>query len=99
MRKRSERKKAGDTLKPGASSTFSCATSGTPFSVTVAAWASDMMTGFVELVGFLRWMNGNRFLVSNLKVVEKEVLLHIRLYVARQTHDNFIAMTFDQRII
>lgn len=51
------------TLKPGASSTFSCATGDTPFSVTMAGWASDMMMGFIELVGFfLRWMNGNRFL-------------------------------------
>jgi len=50
------------TLKPGASS---CATGDRPFSVTRAAWASDMMMGLVELVGgffFWRWMNGNRFL-------------------------------------
>lgn len=39
----------GNTLKPGASS---CATGDTPDSVTRAGWASDMMMGFVELVGF-----------------------------------------------
>lgn len=39
----------GRTLKPGASS---CATGSAPFSGTRAGWASDMMMGFVELVGF-----------------------------------------------
>ena len=38
------------TLKPGASSTFSCAAGGTPFSLTGAAGASDI--GGNELVGF-----------------------------------------------
>ena len=33
---------AGRTLKPGVSSTFSCAAGGTPFSVTGAAGASDI---------------------------------------------------------
>jgi hypothetical protein len=50
--KETKRNKTGieaPTLKPGASSTLSCV-GGTPFSVTGAAWASDMVV-VIELVG------------------------------------------------